>query len=147
MPWSKFETSETSFWKFHQEQRLHINKVAFEIGKQKTYTIEETLVKPCLLKIVKLHLRECSKAKMRRISYSSNTIQRHISDMWEDVKDQVINEMEASPMFFLVDGSTDVTSCAQSLVFMRYSFRKQKELQLQQLQIFWRYRLNPFLFC
>ena len=57
-------------------------------------------MKPCLLKIVKLHLRECSKANIRRISYSSNTIQRHISDMWEDVKDQVINEMEASPMFF-----------------------------------------------
>jgi len=57
-------------------------------------------VKPCLLKIVKLDLRECSKAKMKRMSYSSNTIQRHILEMWEDVKDQVINEMEASSMFF-----------------------------------------------
>jgi len=35
--------------------------------------------------------------------------------MPEDVKDQMINETKASPtpMFFHVDESTDVTSCAQ----------------------------------
>jgi len=38
------------------------------------------------------------------------------------VKDQVINEIKVSPtpMFFHVDESTDVTSCAQFLVFVRY---------------------------
>jgi len=56
---------------------------------------------------------------MRRISLSSDTIQRRISDMLEDVKDQVIIEMKASPMFS-VDESTDVTSCAQLLVFVRF---------------------------
>ena len=42
--------------------------------------------------------------------------------MPEDMKDQVINETKASPnpMFFHVDESTDVTSCAQLLVFVRY---------------------------
>ena len=41
--------------------------------------------------------------------------------MSEDVKEQVINEMKASPMFFLhVDETTDVASCAQLLVFVRY---------------------------
>jgi len=42
--------------------------------------------------------------------------------MPEDVKDQVINETKASPipMFFHVHEPTDVTSCAQLLVFVRY---------------------------
>jgi len=59
---------------------------------------------------------------MRRISLSSDTIQRRISDMPKDVKDQVINGIKASPtpMFFHVDESTDVTSCAQLLAFVRY---------------------------
>ena len=64
---------------------------------------------------------------MKQISLSIFTIHRHISDMLEDVKDQVIIEMKASPIFSLqVDVSTDVTSCAQLLVFVRfiYSFSR-----------------------
>ena len=41
--------------------------------------------------------------------------------MSEDVKKQVVNEIKASPMFsFQIDESTDVSSCAQLLVFIRY---------------------------
>jgi len=55
---------------------------------------------------------------MRRISLSSDTFQRRVSSMLEDVKDQVMN---ASPVLsFQVDNSTDVSSCAQLLVFVRY---------------------------
>ena len=52
---------------------------------------------------------------------SNDAIQRRISDMSEDVKEQVINEMKASPMLFLqVDETTNVASCAPLLVFVRY---------------------------
>jgi len=78
-------------------------------------------VKPCLLKTAKLLLGEVCEAKMRRISLSSDTIQRRISDMLEDVKDQVIIEMKASSMFSLqMDESSDVTSCVHLLVFVRF---------------------------
>ena len=40
--------------------------------------------------------------------------------MSEDVKEQVINEMKAFPFCIQVDESTDVSSCAQLLVFVRY---------------------------
>ena len=41
--------------------------------------------------------------------------------MWEDVKKQVVNEIKASPMFsFQFDELTEVGSCAQLLVFVRY---------------------------
>ena len=97
--------------------------VAFEIAKQKkTLTIGETLVKPPrLLKTAKLLLGDASVAKFKQISISHNTIQRRISDMSEGVKKQVVDEIKASPMFsFQVDESTDVSSCAQLLVFVRY---------------------------
>jgi len=74
-------------------------------------------VKPCLLKTVKLILGEASEAKMRQLSLSNTTIQRRISDMSEDVKEQIVQEIKASPMFsFQVDESTDVSSCAQLLL-------------------------------
>ena len=96
--------------------------VALEIAKQKkTHTIGETLVKPCLLKTAKLVLGDASVAKLKQISLSNNTIQRRISDMSEDVKKQMVNEIKASPMFsFQIDESSDVSSCAQLLVFVRY---------------------------
>ena len=55
-------------------------------------------MKPCLL-TVKLLIGEASHAKIRRLSPSSDTVQRRISGMMEDVKDQMINGMKASPMF------------------------------------------------
>ena len=97
-------------------------EIAFEIAKQKKpHTIGETLVKPCLLKSVKILLGESSEAKMKQISLSNDTIQRRISEMSVNVKEQVIDEIQDSPMFsFQVDESTDITSCAQLLVFVRY---------------------------
>ena len=78
-------------------------------------------MKPCLLKTVKLILGEASEAQMRQLSLSNTTIQRRISDMSEDVKEQVVKEIKPSPMFsFQVDESTDVSSCAQLLVFVKY---------------------------
>ena len=96
-------------------------EVALQIAKhKKPHTVGEFLAKPCLLKAVKLVLGESSEAKMRQISFSNDTIQRRISDM-SDVQEQVINEMKASPLFSLQgDETTDVASCAQLLVFVRY---------------------------
>jgi hypothetical protein len=38
-----------------------------------------------------------------------------------DVKEQVLSEIKASPIFALqLDESTDVSSCSQLLVFVRY---------------------------
>ena len=120
---------------FHQEHRPHM-KTRLKLPSKKC-TIAEPLVKPCLLKI--LFLGEAREVKMRQISLSSNTIQRRISDVLDDVKDQVINEMKASPMFsFQVVDSTDVTSCAQLL---KSSFVR--NCKLQQVRMFW--RSKPFL--
>ena len=110
---------------YHQQNAASVQasyEVALEIAKQKKpHTIGETLVKPCLLKTVKLILGEASEAKMRQLSLSNTTIRRRISDMSEDVKEQVVKEIKASLIFsFQIDESTDVSSCALLLVFVRY---------------------------
>jgi len=85
--------SETSCRKFSPRTQASY-EVILEIAKRKKiHTIREMLVKSCLLKTVKLFLGEASEAKMRQTSLSSDTIQRCLSDMPEDVKDQVINQM------------------------------------------------------
>ncbi|XP_076339961.1 zinc finger BED domain-containing protein 5-like [Tachypleus tridentatus] len=96
--------------------------IAFEIAKQKKpHTIGETLLKPCMMKAVNLILGEASAKKMQQVSLSNNTIQRRISKMSMDVKEQVLTEIKGSPLFsFQIDESTDVSSCSQLLVFVRY---------------------------
>ena len=74
-----------------------------------------------LVKNGKAGSRGCSAAKVKQISLSNNTIKRRISDMAKDVTVQVIQEIKGSPMFsFQLDETTDVSSCAQLLLFVRY---------------------------
>ena len=51
---------------------------------------------------------------MQQVSLTNNTIQRCMSKMSMDVKEQVLPEIKASPLFsFQLDESTDVSSCSQ----------------------------------
>ena len=110
---------------FHQQSSACVEasfEVALQIAKQKKpHTIGETLIKPCALSMVKLILGETSAQKIQQVSLSNDTIKRRISQMSANVKQQVINEIKASLMFSLqLDESTDVASCSQLLVFVRY---------------------------
>ena len=98
------------------------NETAFAIAKQtKPNSIGETLVKPCVITMVKLVLGENCTKKIEQISLSDDTVKRRIAHMSLDVKQQVINEIKSSPFFaFQVDKSTDVALCAQLLVFVCY---------------------------
>ena len=97
-------------------------EVVLQIAKQKKpHNIGETLVKPCAVNMVKLILGETSAKKIQQVSLSNDTIKRRISLMATDVKQQVIAEIKSSPIFSIqVDESTDVASCSQLLVFVRY---------------------------
>ena len=61
--------------------------------------------------------------KLAPVPLSNNTIQRRLSEMAEDIKQQIVAEIQAAPlkMFAIqLDESTDVARCAQLLVFVRY---------------------------
>ena len=86
---------------------------------KKPHTIGKILLKPCMMKVVNLVLGEASAKKMQQVSLSNNTIQRRISIMSMDVKEQVLTEFKASPLFsFQYDESTDGSSCFQLLIFV-----------------------------
>jgi len=74
-------------------------KSHLKLPSKKTSTIDGTLVKPFVENSKTASWRNCSKANMRRVSLSSDTIQRHISNTLEDVKDQVINESISNLLF------------------------------------------------
>ena len=53
-------------------------------------------------------LGEANAKKMHKVSLSDNTIQRRISKMSMDVKEQVLTEIKAVPLFsFKLDESTE----------------------------------------
>ena len=98
--------------------------VAFEIAKQKKpRTIGKTLIKPCIPKTVGIVLGKEAEKKLAAISLSNKTIQRRIKNLSLDIKSQVVQEIKtASFGLFAIqlDESTDISSCAQLMVYARY---------------------------
>ena len=88
--------------------------VALEIAKQKKpHTIGETLIKPCTIKMAQLMLGEASAKKLQQVPLSNDTVKRRIARMSSNIKEQVVEEIKASPMFsFQLDESVDVASCS-----------------------------------
>ena len=60
--------------------------------------------------------------KLNSISLSNNTVQRKIEEMSMDILQQVISDICRSESGFAIqlDESTDVTNCAELLIFVRY---------------------------
>ena len=94
-----------------------------------THTIGEELIKPCLLEAAKLVLGEQQSNKFRQISLSNDTVKSlsndtvksRISDTSNDILLQVVSAPKSSPVYLLqLDESTDVASCSQLLVCVRY---------------------------
>ena len=131
-----------SFFEYHasalKKMRLHSNGtyhemnknaieasyyVALEIVRQKKpHTIGENLIKSCSLKIVKLMLGNVKK-KIAAVLLSNSTIQRRIKDMAADIRDPVVQEIKSAAfgLFSIqLDESTDVASCSQLMVFVKY---------------------------
>ncbi|XP_045109127.1 zinc finger BED domain-containing protein 5-like [Portunus trituberculatus] len=110
---------------FHQQNAAVVEAsflVALEIAKKKKpHTIGEELILPCAKTMVKLVLGEKSAEKLNAISLSNNTVQRRISQISDDIREQVIQEIKRAGLFSIqLDESTDVQSCSQLLAFVRY---------------------------
>ena len=116
---------------------LHASyKVAFLCArKNKPHTVAEELVKPCAMEMAKLLLGVEAEKKLSLVPLSNDIISSRIRDMSEDILQQVVADVKASPIkvSLQLDESTDVSSCSQLLVFVRYV--KDKEV------------VEEFLFC
>ncbi|XP_066969131.1 SCAN domain-containing protein 3-like [Macrobrachium rosenbergii] len=112
-----------------QEKRGNIVEASYRVAylvarKKKPHTIAEELILPCAKEMVRLVHGVEAAQKLSDVSLSNNTIQRIIGDMSGDVKDQIIEEIKASPIFAIqADESTDVAMACQLLVYCRYLFK------------------------
>lgn len=99
-------------------------EVAYKVAQQqKAHTIAESLIMPCARMMVAKVCGEEQAKKLSVISVSNNTIRRRIDEMASDILAQVVQEVKNSPYnkFSLqFDESTDVSSCAILLGFIRY---------------------------
>ena len=97
--------------------------VALQTAKyKKPHAIGETLLKPCALNIVKLILDETSAKKIQQVSLSINTIKRRISLTTTDVKQRVIHEIKASPMFSINSTNQLMSHHARSFWFLLVTY-------------------------
>ena len=90
--------------------------------KKKPHNIAEKLIIPCCEDIIRC-VGGCDAEKVALIPHSNDTVHRRIVDISDDVKQQVIVELKKAPcgkFAIQLNESTDVTACAQLLVFVRY---------------------------
>ncbi len=93
--------------------------------QKKPHKNGETLIKPCTLKMVKSVFGDAGERKIQQISLSNDLVKRRIDEISDEIKEKVIQVIKSSltGMFAKqLDESTDVSSCAQLLVFVRYVF-------------------------
>ena len=97
--------------------------MAYRCAQQKKpHNIAETLIKPCAVEMAKIVLDKTAAKKLEQVPLSNDTIRSRIADMSADILEQVVEDLKMSPAKFSLqlDESTDVASCCQLLVFVRY---------------------------
>ncbi|XP_056645807.1 protein FAM200A-like [Diorhabda sublineata] len=104
------------------ESALLSYKIAYRVAKAgKPHTIAENLVLPAALDMVEIMVNKQEANKLKNIPLSDNTISRRINDMVNDIQEQVIEKLKNSQHFAMqFDESTDVSDCAQFVVFVRF---------------------------
>lgn len=97
-------------------------RVAFRVAKAgKPHRDAENLILPAALDMVEIMIGKQEANKLKSIPLSDNTIERRINDMAVDIREQLVEKLKESPYFALqFDESTDVSGCAQFMVFVRF---------------------------
>ena len=78
---------------------------------------------PAAKVLVKHVIGDEATSKLNSVSLSNNTIQRCTTEMSTDINEQVLTEVQSSKYGFAIklDETTDVSNCAQLLVFVRHA--------------------------
>ena len=105
-----------------RQQTSKVVEASYEIAKsKKSHNIGETLIKPSVLRAAELVLGKDRANKLSQISLSNDTIKGRINEMSQDIKDQVLDQVRASPVFAIqldLDETTDVAQCSQLLMLL-----------------------------
>ena len=92
------------------------------VKEKKTHTVEETLLKPCVLEMAKVLLGDDAAKQLSQMSLSNDTVHQRIIDLSQNILTQVANAITQSPaeISVQIDKSTEVSNHSQLLVFVRY---------------------------
>ena len=95
---------------------------SYHIAKQKKpHTIGQNLIMPVAKEIVEIMIGEKERKLLDPIPLSASTVKRRISDMFNDVLEQTVSQVNASPFHAIqLDESTDIAGLPQFLVFVRF---------------------------
>lgn len=117
----------TNYLKLPEKGLIASYKVAQLLAKRKkAHTDAESVIAPALAIVVETVLGFDAAEKVKRVPLSNDTISRRIEDLSSDLKDQICEHFEApddemSLLWSLqVDESTDISSKAQLLAFIRF---------------------------
>ena len=99
------------------------------------HTIGKTLVKPAALQMANIMLGKAAKDKLALVPFSNDFVKSPINDISEDIFNQVVADVKASPTKFSLqlDKTTDVVNLKQLIALVRYV--KEHEIK------------KEFLFC
>jgi len=106
-------------------------KASFEIAlliakSKKPYTIGEDLILPAAIKICEIIHGDKIATLLKSIPISNDTMKRRIDSIGYNIKSQLISRIKQSNFFAIqLDESTDITNCAQLMVFIRYQYSNQ----------------------
>ena len=83
------------------------------------HTIAESSILPAAMDMVKVLSGEKEAMKLKAIPLSNDTIQRRITDMSMDIKEQVVQRINSCGIYAIqLDESTDISSEAQLLTYV-----------------------------
>ena len=111
-------------------------EAVYQIAKsKKPHTVGEELIKPCILRMAHIVLGKEAVKQLQQVPICNDVIHNRIVDMSEDILEQVVADINTSPVkiSLLVDESTDVSNSSQLIAVVRYV--KNKEID------------ERFLFC
>ena len=76
-------------------------KLAYRIAKEKkAHTIGETLIKLCALEMTELVCGTEQRQKLKAVPLTNDNIKSRITDIYNNILEQVMEELKASPFLF-----------------------------------------------
>ncbi|MBN3284054.1 F200A protein, partial [Polyodon spathula] len=96
-------------------------QVTYYVAKnKKPYTSREKLILPAVTDICRTMLGDSVAEKLKMIPLSDNTVSRRISDMSENIKAQLISQLQSSLLTIQLDEAMDISKEAHLIAYVWY---------------------------